>query len=105
MDDYMESGPTPPQTEEDKIGEALYAILKRKYDDVDSGYLANGNPRIVHITFCNYRGGTDSDMRLLNRIRDEAEQTIANYEIDAAHTTITFAGDMVHTLEIIITPN
>jgi hypothetical protein len=74
-------------------------VLQRTYSDLNSGYIANGIPRVVRITF-----DTLPNQTLVEKIRLDAQQTIAGYDIDADSVDVTFEEDQLHTLNIIITP-
>ncbi len=104
MDGYMESGPTQPRTEEEKIGEALYSTLKRTFGEDNCGYLANGNPRVVVISFS--QPNVDRFMVTpFSHFYEDAQNLIDSYGINTKATTISYGGDGVHTFEIIIAPN
>lgn len=106
MEDFMESGPTIPRTEAEKIGESLYNVLKRRYSDstISSGYIANGNPRTVHITFTQFLQNPE-DTATLDHFCEDAQDIIDSYDIDRDVMTVTFGRDGQNTYEIIITPH
>jgi hypothetical protein len=101
----MESGPSLPKTELQKIGEALKSALDKKYsdlrDEVSTGLTVNGNPQIVQITFkISTRHPSHDTAHILNHFHEDVQELLEEYEMDmsAYDIELSSAGETEHTL-------
>lgn len=105
MEDFIEQEAGTTLTEVEKIGQSLFAVLEQHYTEknVTSGYLANGDPTSVVITFSQHLANK-FDPSPLDTFYEVAGDIINSYDIDTNTTTVTYGGDGLNSYEIIITP-
>lgn len=108
MEGYYEAGPPPPKNEAEKIGEALYLALKKRYLDypeISKSYTAKGNPRKVAIIFEHTNTDTPTNFRdPLDEFRDDVQEIVASYDVpDKIHIeyeTEVYLGKRKETITI-----